>query len=172
MSSDGLRLKEGYKIAGCCSPRPYDSIHGYFSHNNVIVIHKTSCNNLKKTESKRLLALSWEEILDKADDKPGEDFNQLDELDFEILKYHQIMGVDYTLVVAKTLKIETQEAFDRHRKLGDLKLLKRVEKVMIQYRKNIVENKWIKHRNHTYYQITPKGEKYLSFFLSRKTKGP
>ncbi len=170
MSINQLRLKEGYKIARCCSPQPNDSIIGYFSYNNIVVVHKTSCGNLKKTESERLISLSWKDILEKKEDTPGKDYYQLDELDFRILQHHQVMGVDYSLMVAKILNIEPKEAFDRHQKMRHLKLLRRVEKVMIQYRKNIVDNKWIKHRNHTYYQITPKGEKYLGFFYSPKKK--
>lgn len=170
MSINELQLKEGYKIARCCSPLPNDSITGYFSYNNVIAVHKASCGSLKKSESKRLFYLSWEDILEKKEDKPNKDYNQLDELDFRILQHHQVMGVDYSLMVAKILNIEPKEIFDRHKKMKDLKLLKRVEKVMIQYRKNIVDNKWIKHRNHTYYQITPKGERCLNFFTSQKAK--
>ena len=170
MSINELQLKEGNKIARCCSPQPNDSIVGYFSYNNVIAVHKTSCGNIKKTESKRLISLSWEDILEKGEDKPEEDYHQLDELDFRILQHHKVMGVDYSLMVAKILKIEPEQAFERHRKLKSSKLLKRVAPVMIRYRKNIVDNKWIKHRNHTYYQITPKGERYLDFFSSQEAK--
>jgi hypothetical protein len=171
MWPSGVRLKEGYRVAKCCSPRPDDSIRGYFSHDNVIVVHKTSCPNLGKTDQARLLSLCWEEILERGDDEPGEDFHQLDELDFDILNHHEKMGVDYSLMVASVLNVEPKLAFERHRKLRGLKLLKRVEKVMIRYHENIVDYKWIKHRNHTYYEITPKGEKYLRLFISRKTGG-
>ena len=109
--------------------------------------------------------------MERHDDEPGEDFRELDELDFDILKHHQRMGVDYSLMVASVLNIEPELAFERHTKLRGLKLLKRVEKVMIRYRENVVDNKWIKHRNHTYYEITPKGEKYLRLFVSQKAKG-
>ena len=171
MRPSGVRLKEGYRTAKCCSPRPDDSIRGYFSHDNVIVVHKASCLNLGKTDRARLLSLSWEDILEASDDEPGEDFHELDELDFDILRHHEKMGIDYSLMVADILNIEPEQAFDRHRKLKALKLLERVERVMVRYRKNIVDNKWIKHRNHTYYEITPKGEKYLRFFISRKAGG-
>ena len=171
MRPSGVRLKEGYRVAKCCSPRPDDSIRGYFSHDKVIVVHKASCLNLGKTDRARLLSLCWEEILERSDDEPGEDFHQLDELDFEILRHHEKMGIDYSLMVASILKVESQQVFERHGKLKALKLLKRVEKVMVRYRKNIVESKWIKHRNHTYYEITPKGEKYLRFFISQKAGG-
>lgn len=171
MRANSMRLKEGYRLAGCCSPRPDDSIRGYFSHDKVIVVHKTSCLNLGKTDQARLLSLTWGEILETSDDEPGEDFYKLDELDFDILKHHEKMGVDYSLMVAGILNIEPELAFERHRKLRGLKLLKRVEKVMIRYRKNIVDKEWIKHRNHTYYEITPKGEEYLRLFISGKTGG-
>lgn len=171
MSNNGPKLKEGYKIAHCCSPRSGDVIIGYYSYNNVLVIHKASCDNLKKTESERLVSLSWEEILEKnKEEEPDKDYYELEELDFRILKHHQAMGVDYSWTVASMLNIKPEQAFERHKKLRDLKLLKRVEPVMIQYRKNIVDNIWIKHRNHTYYQLTPKGERYLNFFLSQSDK--
>jgi hypothetical protein len=168
--SKGLKLREGYKLAGCCSPEPDDSIRGYFSYHKVIVVHRASCENLKKIESQRLISVSWEEIWDKGEDKPDTDYFNLDELDFSILQHHRLMGIDYSLMVASILNVEPQQTFERHRKLRNMKLLKRVERVMIRYRRNIVENKWIKHRNHTYYEITPKGEKYLSFFISGKEK--
>jgi hypothetical protein len=168
MMSGEKKLKEGYKLAGCCSPELEDSILGYFSYANVIVIHKSTCGNLKKAEPDRIITLSWEEVLEKPEEKPGSEFFQLDRLDFSILQHHRTMGIDYSLMVAKILKIESQLAFDRHRKLKGMGLLKRVEKVMVRYRRNIVDNKWIKHRNHTYYQITPKGESYLDSFVSKK----
>jgi len=165
-----IRLKEGYTRAKCCSPEPDDVITGYFSYNNVIVVHKALCDNLKKVESKRLLSLSWDEMLEAEESKPDQDYLQLDQVDFRILRHHQVMGMDYAWVVAETLNLEPQLVFERHRKLKDLKLLERVKKVMIQYRKNIVDHKWIKHRNHTYYRITPKGERYLNFFVGEENK--
>ena len=165
-----IRLKENYSRAKCCSPEPDDSITGYFSYKNVIVVHKTSCGNLKKVESQRLLSLSWETILEAEESKPEGDYSQLEEVDFRILRHHQLVGVDYSWVVAEMLNLDPQLVFERHRKLKGLKLLERVSKVMIQYRKNIVDHKWIKHRNHTYYRITPKGERYLDFFIGEKNK--
>jgi hypothetical protein len=166
MSKEVIRVKEGYKIAQCCSPQLADTITGYYSYNNILIVHKTFCENLNKAESKRLVNLTWSEILEKEEKEPDKDYYDLDELDFRILQHHQSMGVDYSWMVAATLSIDPELVFERHKKLRDLKLLKRVEPVMIQYRKNIVDNKWIKHRNHTYYQITPKGEKYLNHFLT------
>jgi hypothetical protein len=170
VSKDELKLRERYKIAKCCSPGPDDVITGYYSYNNVLIVHRVSCRNLKKVESDRFVSLCWEEILEKEESEPDKDYYQLDELDFRILRHHQAMGVDYSWMVAYILKVEPEQVFERHKKLKDLKLLKRVEPVMIQYRKNIVDSKWIKHRNHTYYQITPKGEGYINFFSSQEKK--
>jgi hypothetical protein len=170
MSIQRTKLKEGYTKAKCCSPKSNDLITGYFSYNNVIVVHRASCDNLKKVDSKRLLFLSWDEILESEESKPDQDYSKLDDLDFRILRHHQIMGVDYAWIVAEMLNLEPQLVFERHRKLRDLNLLERVQKVMIQYRRNIIDHKWIKHRNHTYYRITPKGERYLNFFISHKYK--
>jgi len=166
MSKEVIKVKEGYKIAKCCSPEFTDSITGYYSYNNILIVHKATCGNLKKAEAKRLVSLSWADILEKDEKKPDKDYYDLDEVDFRILQHHQSMGVDYTWMVASALDMDPELVFERHKQLRGLKLLKRVEPVMIQYRKNIVDHKWIKHRNHTYYQITSKGGKYLNFFIS------
>ena len=164
-------LKEGYKTAACCCPQPPDdAILGYFSHDNVVVVHRRECPNLLKVEPSRLVSLAWKEILADEPIRPDEDYLHLDELDFRILRHHQQMGIDYSLVVADILGIEPAQVFERHKKLRNLKLLKRVERVMIRYRKNVVPNKWIKHRNHTYYELTPKGRRYLNHFASQKDK--
>ena len=108
--------------------------------------------------------MTWEEILVEDDEHTpahDPDFKLLDETDFMILKHHSVMGVDYAAVVAKSLGIDRATVFKRHRKLRDLELLVRVQPKMIQYRKGIVKNKWIKHRNHTYYEITEKGRQLL-----------
>jgi hypothetical protein len=172
MLGEKVTLKAGYKVAGCCCPEPSDPITGYHSHDNVVVVHGSSCENLNKVESKRLIQMNWAEILEKEEGSPGSDYHELDEVDFRMLLHHKTMGVDYSLMVAKILNIKPEEAFERHGKLRAAKLLRRVQKVVIRYRENVVDNKWIKHRNHTYYQITPKGEKYLDFFVSRKGKDP
>ncbi len=163
-------LKRDYKQARCCFPRPPDPISGYSSHNNLIVVHKSGCANLNKVKAGRLLSLRWDEILEENEQGPEEDYLQLEELDFRILKHHRDMGIDYSLMVAGMLGVNRREVFDRHKKLRGLKLLRRVEKTMIRYRRNVVDNKWIKHRNHTYYEITAKGQRYLDHFVSQQEK--
>lgn len=165
-----LRLKEGYRAARCCASEPHDAITGYHSYNNLIAVHRASCENLQKNESERLITIHWMDILDREEHRPGRDCHQLDQVDFRILQHHKNMGIDYSQMVARILNLTSEQAFERHKRLSHLKLLKRVEKGMIQYRKKVVHSKWIKHRNHTYYQITPKGEKYLEFYVSEKGK--
>ena len=160
-----MRLKDDYIAAKCCRPAPGDDITGYFSHDNIIKVHRSDCANLNGIDPERLLDLNWDDILDEAPFQPGHDYSELDEVDFMIMKHHRDMGVDYSLKVAKVLYIDKQTVFDRHNKLRNLEILQRVEPRIIRYRKGIVKNKWIKHRNHTYYDLTDKGNQYLDFYL-------
>ena len=99
------------------------------------------------------------------DDSALLDYELLDLIDFEILAHHYEFGVDYSIVVANTLDIPLEEMFKRHKRLVQFGVLSRVKRKMIQYRKNIVDGKWFKHRNHTYYKLTTKGEKFLNKWL-------
>jgi hypothetical protein len=161
------RLKDKYITAKCCSPSVVDRIIGYFSHDDQIKVHRHTCPNLEKAESDRLVELEWEDILIAESAPPGDDYNNLDALDFGVLKHHLEYDIDYSLMVAKMLQIDRQEAFDRHQKLRNLGLLERVDAVMVRYRKKTARNKWIKHRNHTYYHLTEKGAAYLDFYLTQ-----
>lgn len=162
-------IKEDYTLAKCCSPEPADSIRGYYSHDNIIKVHKSDCGNLENIEPERLIALNWDDIVDDDQEfSPDETYFQLDAIDFEVLAHHLEYGVDYAHVVARKRNISRQEAFDSHKKLKELSLIERVEPKIIQYRKGIVDNKWIKHRNHTYYQLTKAGEIYIKYYLSNK----
>ncbi|RKX22991.1 MAG: hypothetical protein DRP35_00610 [Candidatus Zixiibacteriota bacterium] len=134
----------------------------------MLKVHKQNCTNLKKAEPDRLVQLEWHDILEVPESKPDDDFNRLEIIDFKILEHHQNLGIDYSLKVAKDVNIPKQDAFDRHEKLKNMELIERVDALMVQYRKGVVKNKWIKHRNHTYYQITSKGKKYLDYFLEMK----
>ena len=165
-----MRLKDKYILAKCCRPSRSDAIRGYYSHENFIKVHRTDCPSLGKIDSERLVDLDWIEILSKASFKPGEDYYQLDEIDFKILNHHRQLGLDYSLKVARVISIDKQTVFDRHEKLRQMGLLERVEARIIRYRKNIVPGKWIKHRNHTYYDLTYHGNNYLDFYLGRMGK--
>jgi len=158
-------LRQPYQLAGCCRPEPATPITGYFSHNNLIKVHKASCPNLSKAETDRLVSLAWSDILAPDEVAPGEDFADLDQMDFAILQHHDKYGIDYSLVVARALGIAKADAFRRHDKLRAMKLLERVDALMVRYRKKVINHKWIKHRNHTYYRLTRRGSLYLSHHL-------
>jgi len=155
------KLKDDYIIANCCAPSENDEIIGYYSHNNIIKVHRNGCSNLVKADPARLVMLEWKDILAADDFKPGKDYEELDNIDWRILKHHLAYGVDYSLKVAAMLHLDKQAVFDSHTKLRAMKLLARVKPLMMQYRKGIAKNKWIKHRNHTYYDLTDKARKYL-----------
>ena len=164
---DVPRLKNKYSPAKCCRPSPNDAIVGYFSYDDIIKVHRRDCSNLAKTDPERLLDLEWREITADQPTLPGDDYFQLDAIDFEVLKHHREYDIDYSLMVAKMLRISRQEAFERHDKLRNLGLLERVDAVMVRYRKNMAPGKWIKHRNHTYYRLTDKGAQYLDSYFNR-----
>ena len=161
-----IKLQEKYILAKCCSPQLSDDIVGYFSFDDFIKVHRQDCPNLKKAESERLIMLKWNDILAPEEFEPDNDYNDLHPEDFKILQHHRDYGVDYSLKVANMLHLPKQTVFDSHKKMRDMELLIRVEPTMIQYRKGVVDNKWIKHRNHTYYELTDKGNQYLDYYLT------
>jgi hypothetical protein len=173
--SEALIIKENYRLAECCRPGPKQKIVGFLKADSpVISVHRADCASLSKVDKDRLIALSWDEVIaTEAEPDPAcnEDYVRLDEIDFKILKHHQTLGIDYAAVVARATGLNRATVFERHRKLRDLKLLKRVQPTMIRYRKGVVDNKWIKHRNHTYFEITPRGTTFLNRFENRQSGG-
>jgi len=166
-SKDELNIREEYLIVNCCNPRPGDPIVGYHSHGEHIKIHKAGCPNLKNVDPQRLIELSWEDVLVKNEFTPDDLYDSLEKNDFRILKLHHDFGLDYSLKVARMLHLDKQEVFDRHKRLLQQGLLRRVPKLMIRYRKGVVDNKWIKHRNHTYYELTELGTEYVEYYESQ-----
>ena len=139
-----------------------------FQGDGTITVHHTTCDAIQGLRPERLLAVAWDEV--RATECSAEpvalapEFAELDETDYFVLKHHQEFGMDYSIVVAEALRIPLQEMHQRHRKLRELGGLKRVEGRIIHYRKNIVKGKWIKHRNHTYYELTPEGKTWIQAF--------
>lgn len=160
--SSALPLKDKYSLARCCTPQPGDQITGYFSHDDHIKVHRSDCGNLAKAERARLVKLEWDDITLAATLPQDEAEIPLGELDLAILHHHRNLGVDYSLKVARVLNAERAAVFESHRRLRAGGLLERVEPTMIEYRKGIVPNKWIKHRNHTYYRLTERGAARLN----------
>ena len=166
---ENLLIKEDYTLSNCCSPKPYDAIIGYYSHDLLIRIHQKKCKNLEKVDPQRLISLNWDDIICRQNQfEPDDDYKELSENDFAVLEHHIEYGIDYSLVVARKRNLTKQQAFDIHKKLRELNLIERVEAKIVQYRKGIVDNKWIKHRNHTYYDITEKGKNYLNYYNNNK----
>ncbi len=166
--SDSYKLKEDYVRAKCCSPAIGDAIVGYYSHNNLLKVHRSDCASLAKADPARLVTLHWNDIVETEESfEPDETYHQLDRTDFAILAHHLTYGIDYSLVVARKVGLDKQEAFERHSKLREAGCIKRVEPRIVQYRKGIVDNKWIKHRNHTYYDLTDYGRACLQYYKSR-----
>jgi GTP pyrophosphokinase len=51
-----------YQIAKCCSPIPGDDVIGYRAEEDVLIIHKTSCENairLNSSESQNVVKVEW-----------------------------------------------------------------------------------------------------------------
>jgi (p)ppGpp synthase/HD superfamily hydrolase len=165
-------INEDFRLARCCKPEPGDEITGFLKpESGLISVHRSGCPHLRKVQPERLISVKWGEILKKEKRKSASEnleHEKLDDIDLAILRHHAEMGVDFAAVVAKQTGIDRSTVFERHRKLRDMKLLVRVRPKMIQYRKGIVRNKWIKHRNHTYFELTEKGREYLKF---RERKG-
>src|SRR6056297_3097064 len=82
-----------------------------------------------------------------------------DELDIEILKYIHAWGPEYILMLAQKLQTGVPEIRDRVETLIQKGLLKRVQGTMLEsYHR---QEGWDKHMNHTYYNLSRKGELYL-----------
>ena len=157
-----------YTLAKCCAPQVGSQVIGYFREDGAIAVHLSGCTSLKNLRQERLLDVTWQEIQTAASDIELDEadpiFSTLSEIDYLILKHHETFGIDYSIAVSEALGISLEETYKQHRKLKTIGGLKRVEKRIIQYRKNIVKGKWIKHRNHTYYELTSKGEKWIEMF--------
>lgn len=168
---DRPEIKPDYTLAKCCNPSADDRIIGFLkTESGVISVHIDGCENLRSIQPERLVSLEWRDIYalpDLPDQKDIQIMESLDNIDISILRHHEKMGFDYAAVVAKAIGAARAKIFERHRKLRDLNLLSRVEPTMIQYRKGFTKNKWIKHRNHTYYEITARGREILETYKDR-----
>jgi len=162
-----------YRLAKCCDPREGDEIIAFLKQDaDVFSVHCADCVNMRKIPPDRRVAVCWKDIAaschDTARTVSDALLDQLDQTDFAVLRHHRELGLDYAAVVARQMGIPRAEVFARHRKLGELGLLQRVQPRMIRYRKGIVDGKWIKHRNHTYYELTEKGIQVLDKWSREK----
>jgi len=153
-----------YHLSQCCNPQLGDEIIGYFREDRTFSVHRVGCPNLRRVPQERLVEMTWEEIEGQEVEEPIDDlFYDLEDQDFRILHHFKVYGLDYAYPVSQKTGIRLQETFRRLRRLRELGAISRVSRLMIQYRKGIVQGKWIKHRNHTYYALTSLGEKMLAY---------
>jgi len=152
-----------YHLSKCCNPQAGDAIVGYFREDGIFSVHRVGCPNLRSLSQKRLVKVTWEEVQGQQAEGAIDDlFYELEEEDFSILGHLQAYGLDYAYPISQETGIGLQETFRRLRRLSRWGLIGRVAGRMVQYRKGIVKGKWIKHRNHTYYDLTPRGERILT----------
>ncbi len=163
------RLKDtphgiSYHLSHCCNPQVGDAIVGYFREDGIFSVHKAGCPNLRRVPQERLVEITWEEIEgQKGKESVDSLFYELEDQDYRILKHLKVYGLDYAYPISQKTGIGLQETFRRLRRLKEWGAISRVSRLMIQYRKGIVQGKWIKHRNHTYYDLAPRGERILAY---------
>ncbi len=87
--------------------------------------------------------------------------DELKEIELKILKYHKLMGADYSKLISHRFGISLNEAMEIHKNLFDLGFLEKVSGRIVNYHTNVKRLKTIKHRNHTYYVLSRKGELFL-----------
>ena len=57
-------------IARCCNPLPGDEIVGYITRGRGVMVHKSTCPNIRNVEKERLLSASWSNIDDSVFNAP------------------------------------------------------------------------------------------------------
>ncbi len=87
--------------------------------------------------------------------------DELTEIELKILKYHKIMGADYSKLVSHRFGLKLCEAMKIHQDLFEKGLLEKVSGRIIDYHTNVKRMKTVKHRNHTYYVLSREGKLFL-----------
>ncbi|MGH2331489.1 DUF2250 domain-containing protein [Thermoanaerobacter mathranii] len=80
-------------------------------------------------------------------------------LDLTILAYLKKLGPEYAKFLARHLGLSLEESRKRLQSLEKRGLIKRVERRIVKYYHR--QRKSVKHRNHTYYELTREGELFL-----------
>ncbi|MFV9568345.1 DUF2250 domain-containing protein [Thermoanaerobacter mathranii] len=80
-------------------------------------------------------------------------------LDLTILAYLKKLGPEYAKFLARRLGLSLEESRKRLQSLEKRGLIKRVERRIVKYYHR--QRKSVKHRNHTYYELTREGELFL-----------
>ncbi|WP_271629553.1 DUF2250 domain-containing protein [Caldicellulosiruptor sp. DIB 104C] len=80
-------------------------------------------------------------------------------LDLTILAYLKKLGPEYAKLLAIRLGLSLEESRRRLQSLEERGFIKRVERRIVKYYHR--RRKSVKHRNHTYYELTREGELFL-----------
>lgn len=80
-------------------------------------------------------------------------------LDLTILTYLKKLGPEYAKLLSIRLGLSLEESRNRLQSLEERGLIKRVERRIVKYYHR--RRKSVKHRNHTYYELTREGELFL-----------
>ena len=83
-------------------------------------------------------------------------YDQDELLDLTILAYLKKLGPEYAKLLAIRLGLSLEESRNRLQSLEERGLIKRVERRIVKYYHR--RRKSVKHRNHTYYELTREGE--------------
>lgn len=82
-----------------------------------------------------------------------------DDMDLKILEYIEYMGAEYSAMLSTKMGLDIEETRSRLNILLEKDLLERVQGTMLDnYHR---QKDWTKHMNHTYYQLSRRGELYL-----------
>jgi len=58
-------IEKNFRLAKCCNPIPGDDVIGFIDENNIVVIHKKSCNEtirLMTSEGDKILSAKWKQF--------------------------------------------------------------------------------------------------------------
>jgi len=80
-------------------------------------------------------------------------------LDLTILTYLKKLGPEYAKLLAIRLGLSLEESRKRLQSLEERGLIKRVKRRIVKYYHR--RRKSVKHRNHTYYELSREGELFL-----------
>lgn len=83
----------------------------------------------------------------------------VDVIDLTILAYLKKLGPEYAKLLSRRLSLTIEESFERLQKLQKQGLITRIDRSIVKYYHRRRKN--VKHRNHTYYELTRDGEHLL-----------
>ncbi len=86
---------------------------------------------------------------------------ELSEIELKVLKYHKLMGADYSKLVSHRFGLQLCEMNGIHKSLLEMGLLEKVNSRTVDYHMSAKRTKKVKSRNHTYYTLSRQGRLFL-----------